>query len=133
MNRVFVDTWFYLAALNPADASHARALAFSRADRWHRVTTDFVVMEVGDALCQPGNRLVFATFFDWLSQHTGTTVLPASRQLLSDAVQLYRARPDKDWPLTDCTSFVVMQDQGIVDALTGDKHFEQAGFKALLK
>lgn len=41
-------------------------------------------------------------------------------------------RPDKDWSLTDCTSFVVMQDAGINEALTGDRHFEQAGFKTLL-
>jgi predicted nucleic acid-binding protein len=48
-------------------------------------------------------------------------------------LQLYRSRHDKEWSLTDCVSFVVMQDEGISDALTGDKHFEQAGFNALLK
>jgi hypothetical protein len=48
-------------------------------------------------------------------------------------IELYTSRPDKDWSLTDCISFVVMQDRGITDALTGDHHFEQAGFRALLK
>lgn len=47
-------------------------------------------------------------------------------------MDLYRARPDKEWSLTDCTSFVVMNECGLTDALTGDRHFEQAGFKALL-
>jgi len=47
--------------------------------------------------------------------------------------RMYQRRPDKNWSLTDCISFVVMQDHGITEALTGDHHFEQAGFVALLK
>jgi len=54
-------------------------------------------------------------------------------KLLDRGIQLFRARRDKDWPLTDCISFAVMQDEGIKNALTGDKHFEQAGFIALLR
>ena len=46
---------------------------------------------------------------------------------------MFAARPDKDWSLTDCISFVVMQERNIQDALTADHHFEQAGFVALLK
>ncbi len=45
----------------------------------------------------------------------------------------YESRPDKDWSLTDCTSFIVMNEFNISNALTGDHHFEQAGFRALLK
>jgi len=41
--------------------------------------------------------------------------------------------PDKTWGLVDCVSFVVMRDAGILDSLTTDKHFEQAGFRALLR
>jgi predicted nucleic acid-binding protein len=59
-------------------------------------------------------------------------VVPASRALLEEGISLYSSRPDKDWSLTDCISFVVMRDEGIIQALTGDHHFEQAGFKALL-
>lgn len=43
------------------------------------------------------------------------------------------ASPDKDWSLTDCIFFVVMRQLGLTDALTADRHFQQAGFKALLK
>jgi len=46
---------------------------------------------------------------------------------------LYISRPDKDWSLTDCISFVVMKERGLTGALTADHHFEQAGFVALLK
>jgi predicted nucleic acid-binding protein len=52
---------------------------------------------------------------------------------MTAGVDLYRRRPDKAWSLTDCISFVVMQREGITEALTGDQHFEQAGFVALLK
>jgi hypothetical protein len=52
---------------------------------------------------------------------------------MAKGVQLYAQRPDKEWSLTDCISFVVMTQEGIFDALTGDRHFEQAGFVALLK
>jgi predicted nucleic acid-binding protein len=90
-------------------------------------------VEVGDALCRQGNRGVFGQFHAWIHQHLATTIVPATRALLEEGVQLFRKRPDKDWPLTDCISFVVMEDEGIRDALTGDRHFEQAGFTALLK
>jgi len=133
MNRVFADTWFYLAILNPNDPNHQRAVALSRTERRQRVTTDWVLVEVGDALSQHGNRDVFARFFERIHQQPSTIVVPASRQLLEEGVHLYRYRRDKDWPLTDCISFMVMDDEMIRDALTGDQHFEQAGFTALLR
>jgi predicted nucleic acid-binding protein len=61
------------------------------------------------------------------------TVVPASAELLQRGVELSRHRPDKDWPLTDCISFMVMNDFGLTEALTGDSHFQQAGFKALMR
>lgn len=60
-------------------------------------------------------------------------ILPLTSGLLNRGLDLMRQRTDKDWSLTDCISFVVMEDEGLREALTGDQHFEQAGFKALLK
>ena len=60
-------------------------------------------------------------------------IVPTSEELYQRAFQLYQSRADKEWGLTDCVSFVVMQDRGLSDALTTDKHFEQAGFRALLR
>lgn len=71
--------------------------------------------------------------FRVLQNQKELTIVPASRQLLDEGVALYESRPDKDWSLTDCISFVVMQRIGISEALTADHHFEQAGFLALLK
>lgn len=60
-------------------------------------------------------------------------ILPASSELLQRGLALYQARPDKEWQLSDCISFIVMEQEGLTEALTGDRHFEQAGFQALLK
>ena len=56
-----------------------------------------------------------------------------SEALFEAGFNLFEARPDKDWSLTDFISFVVMEREGLTEALTGDHHFEQAGFTALLR
>ncbi len=60
-------------------------------------------------------------------------IVPLDEQLVARAFQLYRQRMDKEWGMTDCISFVVMQERGIAGALTTDEHFQQAGFRALLR
>src|SRR5688500_16685843 len=66
-----------------------------------------------------------------LNRNARVRVIAASSALLQRGLELYATRPDKDWSLTDCISFVVMRDEGISDAATGDHHFAQAGFNAL--
>ncbi len=58
--------------------------------------------------------------------------VPLTDELYQQAFDLFRDRPDKEWGLIDCASFVVMQ-RGLTEALTPDEHFEQAGFRALLR
>jgi len=60
-------------------------------------------------------------------------VIPASSELFEAGLELYRSRADKQWSMTDCISFVVMRREGITDALTADRRFEQAGFHVLLR
>jgi len=62
----------------------------------------------------------------------GVEVVTVDSSLFSRALRLYSTRPDKEWGLTDCVSFVVMGDRGIAAALAADQHFVQAGFRALL-
>ncbi|MEX0614137.1 MAG: hypothetical protein WD738_09030 [Pirellulales bacterium] len=78
------------------------------------------------------DRQVFLRMLDDLADDPDTTVLPADQELLEKAIALFAARPDKDWSLTDCTSFVVMQENALTEALSADHHFEQAGFAPLL-
>ena len=60
------------------------------------------------------------------------TIIPPDAALFDRGLALYASRLDKDWSLTDCISFVAMQEQGLEEALTGDQHFAQAGFSVLL-
>ncbi len=73
-----------------------------------------------------------AIAFERISRDPRIDVVPHSAEFSKDAVSLFAARSDKDWSLTDCLSFVVMERKGLRDALTADNHFEQAGFRAIL-
>lgn len=132
MKETFADTYFYLALLNPRDAAHSKALEAGRANVGFLVTTEFVLLEVADALAAPQLRERFNRLLDALHADPTVTVVPASNDLFQRGVALYRERSDKDWPLTDCISFAVMEERSIRDALTGDAHFRQAGLNTLL-
>lgn len=60
-------------------------------------------------------------------------IVPPTLALFDMGLALYADRPDKQWSLTDCISFVVMRQHGLSEALTGDHHFEQAGYRAMLR
>lgn len=133
MNRVFADTFYFVALVNPADQAHSKALSHAVSILGELITTPWVLTEFADAMCAPGNRGEFLSMLHDLRANSQVRILPVDAQLFEDGIQLFASRPDKHWSLTDCISFVVMQQEGITEALTGDKHFEQAGFVALLK
>jgi len=68
-----------------------------------------------------------------LKENQFVEIVSLSSELFEEAFKLYKKRTDKGWGLTDCTSFIVMKSYGIIDALTTDEHFQQAGFRALLR
>jgi predicted nucleic acid-binding protein len=133
VREAFADTFFFLAVGNAEDSAHAKSVAAYRDRSFRFVTTAWVLTELGDALGVPGLRDRFAVLLDTLSDDPNAVVLEARQDIFMAGVELYRTRPDKEWSLTDCISFAVMEQRGITDALTGDHHFEQAGFRALLK
>lgn len=130
MTRYFADAYFYIALLNKKDPHHqwARTIASVKTNRY--VTTRFVLMEVADALCAPAHRAKVAELHQHLQTDPNTETIPATEELAYKGLELYGSRLDKDWSLTDCTSFIVMRDEGLMQALTGDAHFRQAGFLA---
>jgi hypothetical protein len=132
MNAVFADTFYFLALVCRKDKAHRKCLAFSESSDRSVITTTWVLLELGNALRRVRDRAVFSLFMEDLAADTETTVLSADQQVFDKAVALFHGRPDKEWSLTDCTSFVVMQEHGLSEALTSDHHFQQAGFTALL-
>ncbi len=132
MNMTFADTFYYLALLNPDDEAHERALAVTAERKGKLVTTRWVLTEVGDAMAAPLYRQRFVSLVQAIESDPDTIVVPATDELFHKGVTFFSQRPDKTWPLTDCISFLVMGQYTIQDALTGDHHFEQAGFTPLL-
>jgi len=133
MTTVFADTFFFIAQLNPHDRAHKKASAFTGSYQGRMMTTDWVMVELADAFARSPNRGTFVALYRKLEATAELTIVSATRALLQEGFLLYSQRPDKEWSLTDCISFVVMEREGITEALTGDQHFEQAGYVALLK
>jgi predicted nucleic acid-binding protein len=132
MNMTFADTLYYLALLNPDDAAHERALSITGQRHGALVTTRWVLTEVGDAMAAPPYRPRFLRLVQAIESDPDTIIVPTTDELFHQGVTLYGQRLDKMWPLTDCISFLVMEQYGIREALTGDHHFSQAGFSVLL-
>ncbi len=132
MKPVFADTSFYIALVSPCDVHHPDALAYLRNHRGRVTTTDFVLIEVGNWLSRTGDRPSFVALMRQLETDSQLTVVPGSRELFEQGYELYKARADKAWSLTDCISFAVMEQMGLSEALTADRHFGQAGFTVLL-
>ncbi len=133
MKRVFVDTSFYIALLNSRDISHAKAVEFAKEFHGESVTTEYVLTELGNWLARSGDRPLFVDLVRRLQSDPRSTILASASDLFNRGLKLYANRLDKDWSLTDCISFVIMQQEGLSDALTADHHFQQAGFSILLK
>jgi predicted nucleic acid-binding protein len=133
MTIVFADTFYYLALLNPRDRAHAVAMSTTEGLTAKLLTTEYILTEVADAMAHPLDRPKFLALVENLRNHSSVTILPSDPSLFAKGLELYRRRPDKDWPLTDCISFEVMNERGITEALTADIHFRQAGFKNLFE
>jgi predicted nucleic acid-binding protein len=129
---VFVDTSYILALVNRSDALHQRARDTSLRVPPPYLTTEAVLTEVGNALARQRWRSLAITTLRTFRTSTDVEVLSVNAGLFDRAVSFYSARPDKDWGLTDCVSFVVMQERGLTHVLAFDRHFEQAGFQNLL-
>ena len=132
MNRVFADAFYFVALLSRADQYHAKATIAASQLQGEIVTTEWVLAEVADALAESASRRSVAPFIRDLAEDSKVKIVRAAGEWFERGLQLYEQRPDKDWPLTDCISFAVMTQENLTDALTGDHHFEQAGFRPLL-
>jgi predicted nucleic acid-binding protein len=132
VSAIFADTFYFLALLDQRDAFHGKALRFASTHRGALVTTRWVCAEVANALGQSPIRIPAGRFIQKIAEDPAFQVVAGSDRLYDAGLALYIARPDKAWSLTDCISFVVMREEGLSKALTGDRHFEQAGFVALL-
>lgn len=129
---IFIDTSYILALMNTADQYHEHARVTSLVVSPPFLTTEAVLVEIGNALSKGSWRRLGIATLDDLRADPDIEIVPVTTELFERAVQLYSTRRDKEWGLTDCISFVVMQDYKLTHALTTDRHFEQAGFQNAL-
>ncbi|MCA1964175.1 MAG: hypothetical protein LDL31_09555 [Prosthecobacter sp.] len=130
--KIFADTSWFQAILSTRDEHHQAAVAASRLPWTLLITTEFVLLELGAAFSKPEDRADYLLIDKMVRTRADVLLIPATSELLQRGRDLFAARPDKAWSLTDCVSFVVMQDHEVADALTTDRHFTQAGYRALL-
>lgn len=131
----FLDTSYAIALSARTDHYHTAAVNLAQrieAQGIRLVTTQAVTTEIGNALAKLRYRKAAIALLDALERDPFIEIIPFSTTLYRQALALYRQRQDKEWGLTDCLSFIVMQERNITQALTADDHFRQAGFRALL-
>lgn len=132
MKKAFVDTSYVVALVNERDELHEKANELViEFDNEPIITTDAVLLEVGNSLTRNSRQKSVEVIDEFLSSKE-VEIIRLDESLFGKAFELYKTHSDKTWGLVDCISFVVMRENGVTDALTSDRHFVQAGFRALL-
>jgi predicted nucleic acid-binding protein len=132
MKALFADTSYFVALVGPADQFHKRAIELSESLLGHVITTEYVLVETGGMLSRPEDRHAYVNLVRDLESDPSVQIVPASQALFRTGFDLFARRPDKEWSLVDCLSFVTMKQRRLEGALTADRHFVQAGLRALL-
>jgi predicted nucleic acid-binding protein len=131
----FADTFYWIALTNRRDAAHRKVLEFTTTLACHAViTTDEVLTEflaycASDQVLRREAGLAVRDLVD----DPDLRIVSQSRTSFLEGLALYNARPDKGYSLTDCISMQTMRREGLTNALTNDRHFEQEGFRALFR
>ena len=135
MRAVFADTFYWVALTNPDDSRYQDALALDRILAGAAIaTTDEILTEFMTFFsADPWQRNRAAATVRSLLANPAVRVIPQSRESFLAGLSLYEARPDKGYSLVDCISMQTMRKEGLTEALTNDRHFEQEGFRALFR
>jgi uncharacterized protein len=136
MKLVFADTGYWIALLDPQDTLHQKVVNLSASLSQVQIyTSEMVLTEVLNYFSKRGNflRYAAASLIESLRGNSRIAIIAQTDDIFQQALILYKQRPDQAWSHTDCSSFCIMDQQNILEALAFDKHFEQAGFISLLR
>ena len=136
MRTLFADSGHWIALLHPRDQMHERAEeVVTGVGPVEIVTTQMALAEALNHLSREGGQLrnLAVRMIRELQVAPDVEVIPQTDSQFRAAVERFAARSDQTWSLTDCASFLVMEERGITEALAYDRDFEQAGFVALLR
>ena len=136
MTAIFAGTFYWVALTNIRDSAHEEAKKFSRSPTSSSlVATEPVPIEYLNYFAAWGQefRLMASASVNSMLSSSTVIVLPLTSERFRAGVDLYAARLDKGYSLTDCISMVAMRQQGLIESLTNDRHFDQEGFRALFR
>lgn len=135
MRRIFADTSYWIALVNPRDQLHEKAVSVTQQLSAMRTwTSEMVLAEVLNSFSDGGPlRSAVGSMVQKLRSNRNVVIVPQTSEQFERALRRYKQAADKSWSLTDCASFEVMEAEQIGAALTHDQHFAQAGFEALLR
>jgi predicted nucleic acid-binding protein len=135
MRRVFADTSYWIALVNPRDQIHAKAVSITEQLFSVKIlTSEMVLAEVLNSFSDGGPlRHAVGGIVQRLRSNRDVIIVPQTSEQFESALRRYQQAADKSWSLTDCASFQVMEVERIQAALTHDQHFAQAGFETLLR
>ena len=132
----FADTSALYAFVDRNDSNHSTARdAVTRLVQAGRriITTDYVVTETINLANARGGTVVATRVLDLIEQSAGIRVEWIGVERFDAAKKFFRKHSDHGYSFTDCTSFVVMRELRLIEALTTDHHFVEAGFRVLLR
>ena len=132
----FWDTSGFFALLNRDDPSHDRAQALVKEAAGQRrggVTTESIIGETCTLLMARRRPHLIPRFLDLVEQSRSLVTVPVDQALFGRSKDYVRRHLDHEFSFVDCTSFVVMAERGLHEALTTDGHFAEAGCVALLR
>jgi len=134
--EIFLDSAYLIALAQPTDLFHEKATELAETIQANRIgvtTVGAVLLEVANSLSRLRYRSVAVQLIDSIQRAPGIRVFSLSDETVQQGWKMFRERTDKEWSWVDCISFIVMQHRGLMQALTTDEHFEQAGYVALLR
>lgn len=136
MTRVFADTGYWIAIFDKRDPHHAKARQIAtELMPLEIITTEMVLAEFLSMFAKLGSHLrtAAAKMVDSLRTHPDTIIIEQTHTQFVAALRIYKTYDDKHWSFTDCASFHVMKEKDLTVAFAHDHHFEQMGFRALLR
>lgn len=136
MREIFIDSSAWIAINNKKDQFHNKAIKINREllqNRCHYITTNFVLDETYTALLTKVSCFAAVDFGEKVINSRAISIIHITAKFEKEAWNIFKQYSDKFFSFTDCTSFVIMRRLRLEEAFTGDHHFEQAGFKILMK
>ena len=136
LTEIFIDTSYAIALYSKRDRYHQKALELGKryGNREFRFVTSYaILLEIGNGLSKSYEKPKSVQLLNFLENDPMIEVEEVSKKDYKESFELFSSRMDQDWGLVDCTSFLIMRKRGIDLVFTADKHFEQAGFQALMR